>query len=105
MHSVLTTAYRYDDLVNKSLFCLKWNTDNGDGIEQFITGRYLHAVGNVMASMDDQQRSLEYHRRALFHYKSTLGNNHHRTADLFVKFAEHMMRMKQGENALYVCRT
>lgn len=57
-----------------------------------------------MASMGDQQQSLEYHRRALFHYKSTLGNNHHRTADLFVKVAEHSMRMRQEENALYVHR-
>lgn len=68
----------------------------------FITGRYLHALGNVTASLGDQEESLEYHRRALFHYKSTLGNGHHRTADLFVKMAEHYIRMRQEDNALYV---
>lgn len=68
----------------------------------FITGRYLHALGNVMASIGDRQQSFDYHRKALFHYKSTLGNSHHRTADLFVKLAEHSMGMEQEENALFV---
>ena len=43
---------------------------------------------------------LEYHRRALLHYKSTLGNRHHRTADLFVEVAEHNIRLRQSEMAL-----
>lgn len=68
----------------------------------FITGRYLHALGNVTAAMGNQEQSLEYHRKALFHYKHTLGNGHHRTADVFVKVAEHSMRMGQGDNALCV---
>lgn len=66
----------------------------------FITGRFLHALGNVMATLGRQEQSLDYHRRALFFYKSTLGNGHHRTADLFVKVAEHSMRMGQYDNAL-----
>jgi hypothetical protein len=53
-----------------------------DDRDSFITGLFLHALGNVCSSLD-------YHRRALMHYKSTLGNRHHRTADLFVKVAEH----------------
>lgn len=34
------------------------------------------------------------------HYKYTLGNNHHRTADTLVKVAEHHLRRGQDEMAL-----
>jgi hypothetical protein len=34
------------------------------------------------------------------HYKSTLGNRHHRTADLFVKVAEHNIKLGNHELAL-----
>ncbi|KAH7066386.1 hypothetical protein BKA63DRAFT_160945 [Paraphoma chrysanthemicola] len=64
-----------------------------DDRESFITGRFLHALGNV-------ESSLEYHRRALMHYKSTLGNRHHRTADVFVKVAEHNIGLGNNELAL-----
>lgn len=64
-----------------------------DDRESFITGRFLHALGNVESSFD-------YHRRALMHYKSTLGNRHHRTADMFVKVAEHNIMLGNPEMAL-----
>lgn len=66
----------------------------------FVTGRFLHGLGNVMASVGRWEQSLDYHRKALSHYKSMLGNGHHRTADLFVKVAEHSMRLKQDDSAL-----
>jgi tetratricopeptide (TPR) repeat protein len=59
----------------------------------FITGRFLHALGNVESSLD-------YHRRALMHYKTTLGNHHHRTADIFVKVAEHHIKLGNYDMAL-----
>ncbi|RYN79041.1 hypothetical protein AA0117_g4103 [Alternaria alternata] len=59
----------------------------------FITGRFLHALGNVESSLD-------YHRRALMHYKLTLGNRHHRTADVFVKVAEHHIKLGNYDMAL-----
>lgn len=34
------------------------------------------------------------------HYKSTLGNRHHRTADVFVKVAEHNIKLGNHEMAL-----
>lgn len=64
------------------------------------TGRLLHAVGNVKNSQGLFDESHDYHRRALFLYKSTLGNRHHRTADVFVKVAEHNIRLNQHEMAL-----
>lgn len=69
-------------------------------LNSFTRGRYLHALGNVKKSMDAQDESLEYHRRALHHYKMTLGSNHHRTADLYVKVTQHSIRMNQEETAL-----
>ncbi|ERF72851.1 hypothetical protein EPUS_04286 [Endocarpon pusillum Z07020] len=66
----------------------------------FVTGRFLHALGNVKASQKAMNDSLAYHHKALLHYKSTLGNNHHRTADTFVKVAEHHMRLRQNETAM-----
>jgi tetratricopeptide (TPR) repeat protein len=59
----------------------------------FVTGRFLHAMGNVESSLD-------YHCRALIHYKLTLGSRHHRTADVFVKVAEHHIRLGNYDMAL-----
>ncbi|KAF2115388.1 hypothetical protein BDV96DRAFT_687329 [Lophiotrema nucula] len=59
----------------------------------FITGRFLCALGNVKSNV-------EYHKRALEHYKSTLGIRHRRTADLFTKVAEHGIILGQFEIAI-----
>lgn len=63
------------------------------------TGRILHALGNVRFSQGSLEDSFSYHRRALLQFKSTLGNNHHRTADLYVKVASHHLRLKHWELA------
>ncbi|KAK5107684.1 hypothetical protein LTR62_000919 [Meristemomyces frigidus] len=68
--------------------------------QSFFRGRYLHALGNVVGSLGDQDQSLDYHRKALLHYKNTLGNGHHRTADLFTKIGEHYLRLGLHDNAL-----
>ena len=46
--------------------------------------------------------SFEYHLRALQQYKSTIGNNHHRTGDLCVKVSDHYIRLGQHDTAMYV---
>jgi tetratricopeptide (TPR) repeat protein len=71
-----------------------------DDRKSFTKGRYLHALGNVKASMGLHDKSLEYHRSALYHYKATLGNSHHRTADMYAKVTEHHILLKQDETAL-----
>ncbi|RMZ90251.1 hypothetical protein DV736_g2528, partial [Chaetothyriales sp. CBS 134916] len=71
-----------------------------DDQESFITGRFFHGLGNVYESQEWMHESLDYHQRALEHYKQTLGTRHHRTADVFVKVAEHHIRMQQHEVAL-----
>ncbi|KAF2816920.1 TPR-like protein [Mytilinidion resinicola] len=71
-----------------------------DDKESFITGRFFHAIGNVKATQGHMEESLDFHRKALLHYKNTLGNNHHRTADICIKVAEHCIRKDQIDTAL-----
>ena len=66
------------------------------------TGRFLHALGNVKATQGLRKESLAYHSRALSQYLSTIGKNHHRTGDIYVKVAEHHRFLRQPEIALYV---
>ncbi|OCL12400.1 hypothetical protein AOQ84DRAFT_437031 [Glonium stellatum] len=68
--------------------------------ESFITGRFLHALGNVKASQGAMDESLTFHRKALLHYKTTLGSNHHRTADTCIKVADHCIRLHQLDTAM-----
>ncbi|KAF2117449.1 hypothetical protein BDV96DRAFT_644867 [Lophiotrema nucula] len=68
--------------------------------ESFITGRYLYTLGNVHDEMPEYNDSLEYHQRALNHYRSTLGSGHHRTADSLVRIGRHFMKMGQMDEAL-----
>ena len=66
------------------------------------TGRFLHALGNVKATQGLRKESHAYHNRALSQYLSTIGKNHHRTGDIYVKVAEHHCFLRQPEIALYV---
>jgi tetratricopeptide (TPR) repeat protein len=66
----------------------------------FTRGRYLHALGNVLEGMGEHEASRIHHREALSHYKVTLGLNHHRTADAFIKVTEHLTRLNQNPTAL-----
>ena len=70
-----------------------------DDRESFITGRLLHALGNVKKSQSLLDESLELHRRSLRQYLSTIGRNHQRTGDAHVKVAEHCMRMGEWNEA------
>lgn len=80
-----------------------------DDSESFITGRFLHALGNVRYDQamlqpegDDRERLLEesdnFHRRALTQYQSTIGT-HHRTADVCHRVAEHCLRKGDTDSA------
>ncbi|EED16512.1 NB-ARC and TPR domain protein [Talaromyces stipitatus ATCC 10500] len=68
--------------------------------ESFMTGKLLHAYGNVKASQGKLTESFEYHIRGLQQYKSTIGGNHHRTADLCVKVSDHYGRLGQYDTAM-----
>ncbi|KAF5686956.1 tetratricopeptide repeat domain-containing protein [Fusarium circinatum] len=57
----------------------------------FRTGRFLHALGNLRFSQSRVQESEEFHRKALHQYQSTIGNHHHRTADVCHRLAQHCL--------------
>lgn len=60
----------------------------------------MHALGNVRASQNRLDDAFELHQNALLQYKSTIGNNHHRTADLCHKVAQHYIRLELLDQAL-----
>ncbi|KAH8587276.1 hypothetical protein B0O99DRAFT_656491 [Bisporella sp. PMI_857] len=61
--------------------------------QSMITGRILHCLGNVRRSQGLLQEGLEFHKRALLHFKETVGKNHHRTGNSCFKVAEHYSRI------------
>ena len=64
------------------------------------TGKLLHAFGNVRAAQGKMEESFGLHKRALLQYKKfTVGKNHHRTADVCIKVADHYVRLNQYDNA------
>lgn len=56
----------------------------------------------MKGSQGSIDESFAYHQRALIQYKSTVGNNHHRTAALCYKVADHYIRLQQNDAALSV---
>ncbi|KAI0483545.1 P-loop containing nucleoside triphosphate hydrolase protein [Xylaria cf. heliscus] len=68
-------------------------------MHSFRTGRFLHALGNVLFSQGSIKESEEFHMRALKQYQSTIRNRHHRTADVCHKVAQHCLRKGEFEEA------
>jgi hypothetical protein len=67
---------------------------------QNSTGRILHCLGNVKFSQGLLNESLDFHERALLHFKETVGNNHHRTGNSCFKVAEHYSRLRRLVEAM-----
>ncbi|KAF7512941.1 hypothetical protein GJ744_012044 [Endocarpon pusillum] len=59
----------------------------------------VHVLGNVCASQDHLTQSFGYHNRALAQYRATVGDKHHRTADLCSKVADHYLRFRKATEA------
>ncbi|KAI9794810.1 MAG: hypothetical protein M1816_002938 [Peltula sp. TS41687] len=68
--------------------------------ESFRCGRLLYALGNVKFSEGAIEESEAYHQKALKSFQSTIGVNHHRTADVCHKVAQHLLRRGDSRNAL-----
>ncbi|KAF4307943.1 putative tetratricopeptide repeat domain-containing protein [Botryosphaeria dothidea] len=106
MKSVDASAKELQSLPTVNLGLAYWL--QGDRLEEAdsVTGRFLHAIGNVKADLAKQisddtllDESRQYHQRALSHYRDTVGKNHHRTADTCVKVADHCIRLNMLDAA------
>lgn len=63
------------------------------------TGRLLHVLGNVSHSQGYLGDSMTFHAKALSEYKRTIGERHHRTADMMSKMAGHHRRLGRYDEA------
>ncbi|KAH8704099.1 hypothetical protein BGW36DRAFT_444704 [Talaromyces proteolyticus] len=70
----------------------------------FVTGKLLLGYGNVKLAQGQLDESFLLHQRCLQQYKSTVGNNHHRTADGCVKVASHYVRLEMFDPALVLLK-
>lgn len=68
--------------------------------ESVRTGLILYALGNLRAAQGAFTESLEFHQRALDHMRATVGDKDPYTANVLHKIAEHLLRQKQGEEAM-----
>ena len=69
-------------------------------MNRISTGKLLLGYGNVEAAQGHMDKSFDLHQRCLLHYKSTVGNNHHRTGDGCVKVSDHYVRLLKYDTAL-----
>ncbi|KAL9095194.1 MAG: hypothetical protein Q9165_002450 [Trypethelium subeluteriae] len=67
--------------------------------ESYRTGRVYHGLGNIRYDQGRFEESEEWHEKALSHYQVTLGNNHHKTADLCHRVAQHCIRRGESTSA------
>ena len=63
-------------------------------------GRILHALARLREAQGRETEAFELDQMALKSYISTIGNHHHRTADICHRVAAHMVRAQQYDEAL-----
>lgn len=65
-----------------------------DDTTSFVTGKLLLGYGNVQHTLGNLGEAFELHQRCLKQYRSTVGDNHHRTAGACVKVAYHYVHFE-----------
>ncbi|KAF2676245.1 hypothetical protein K458DRAFT_468751 [Lentithecium fluviatile CBS 122367] len=65
-----------------------------------ITGRVYHGLGLLKEAQGKLDESYRFQMRALNHMKDTAGPYHHRTADMYFKVAQHLVRLEKTEMAI-----
>ncbi len=63
------------------------------------TGRFHHALGNVKLDEGLPVQSEKYHKNALMQYQSSIGEYHHKTADVCHRVAQHCLWREDFRNA------
>ena len=69
--------------------------------EYFSPGRLMHAIGNVRVSLGDLEKGLDWHRAAWRLYVDTIGEGHHRTADVCHRLAHDYMKQEDYPEARF----
>ena len=64
------------------------------------TGRILYALGNLRALQGRLDESYKCHCQAWEQFRSTIGDQDRRTADVGHKIAEHLIRMGDFNEAM-----
>lgn len=71
-----------------------------DDTESVRTGLVLYALGNLRATQNRLDESLEYHERAMQHMRATVGDRDFYTANVAHKIAEHFARLGRDEESM-----
>lgn len=93
--------YGRDDTTSFRYVAMPWLC-NSLSLTALRTGRILHVLGNVQSSRGDLNDSFSFYQQALAVYRATVGEEHHRTADMCYKVAEACLRMDDISSALLV---
>lgn len=64
------------------------------------TGRFLYALGNLRALQGRLDESYKYHCKTREQFRSTIGDQDHRFADVGHKIAEHLIRIGSFDEAM-----
>lgn len=68
--------------------------------ESFITGRFYNGLALVKLGQGQEESSYQYLKKAMDHYKSTVGRGHHRSADVSVAIGQHHCRVNEFRAAM-----
>jgi hypothetical protein len=60
----------------------------------------MYILGNVRISQKRLDDAYDLHQRALYCWKGTYGDDHHKTGDAYHKFGWHLTRIGRHEEAL-----
>lgn len=97
----------YEDSLNilMQAFQVYGNTVDRSEKKSFVPGRLMHEIGNVKASQAlikdeaDFTKGFYWYQRAFRHYSETLGETHHRTADVCHRLAAYYLHDQQYDQA------
>ncbi|KAK0622079.1 hypothetical protein B0T17DRAFT_509362 [Bombardia bombarda] len=67
-----------------------------DSVSSMVSGKVLHALGNIRRTQGASDEAIDLYRRALRVFRSTIGDNHYVTADACYCLAERLLVARPG---------
>jgi len=64
------------------------------------TGHCLYTLGNVEIALDEMANAFETHKQVLKLWKASLGDRHHKTADICHKLGWHLNQQRKYAPAM-----